>query len=87
MTARNDVTGDKLQTKTTSKDYLDNYDKIFGTPLYNIPPNSWVENNHGHKFFFEYTKDRYAVCREVGGGISHYDIGMKVKISENQNAD
>ena len=44
MTARNDVTGDKIQTKTNSEEYRNNFDNIdFGTPLYNIPPKTWVE--------------------------------------------
>lgn len=30
MTSRNDVTGDKIQTKPTTKEYADNWDKIFG---------------------------------------------------------
>lgn len=35
MTSRNEHTGDKLQTKTPSKDYLDNYDQIFKKPVKN----------------------------------------------------
>lgn len=31
MVTKNDVTGDSIQTKITSKAYLDNYDAIFGT--------------------------------------------------------
>ena len=30
MTARNDITGDKIATKTNSKAYRDNWDAIFG---------------------------------------------------------
>lgn len=30
MTCRNDITGDKIQTKPTTKEYADNWDKIFG---------------------------------------------------------
>lgn len=30
MAAKNDITGDSIRTKGTSKKYLDNYDKIFG---------------------------------------------------------
>ena len=30
MVTKNDVTGDSIQTKVTSKKYLDNYDAIFG---------------------------------------------------------
>jgi len=30
MTAKNDITGDSIKSKITSKSYLDNYDKIFG---------------------------------------------------------
>lgn len=29
MTAVNDITGDKIQTKQTSNAYLDNFDRIF----------------------------------------------------------
>ncbi len=29
MVARNDITGDAIQTKTTSQTYRDNYDNIF----------------------------------------------------------
>lgn len=29
MATKNDITGDSIQSKTTSKEYLDNYDKIF----------------------------------------------------------
>jgi len=29
MVARNDITGDKIQSKDNSKAYSDNYDKIF----------------------------------------------------------
>jgi len=30
MVARNDVTGDKIQTKTTTKEYRDGWDAIYG---------------------------------------------------------
>lgn len=30
MVARNDITGDAIQTKGVSEAYRDNYDKIFG---------------------------------------------------------
>ncbi len=30
MTCRNDITGDKIQTKPTTKEYADNWDRIFG---------------------------------------------------------
>jgi len=30
MTARNDITGDKIQTSVPSKEYKDNWDRIFG---------------------------------------------------------
>lgn len=29
MTARNDITGDKLKSKQTNQNYLDNFDLIF----------------------------------------------------------
>lgn len=29
MTARNDITGDKIQSRKTSTEYLDNFDQIF----------------------------------------------------------
>lgn len=28
--SKNDITGDSIQSKVTSKEYLDNYDRIFG---------------------------------------------------------
>lgn len=30
MAARNDVTGDEIKSKTNSKQYADNWDRIFG---------------------------------------------------------
>ena len=30
MVAKNDITGDKIQTKTTTKEYRDGWDAIFG---------------------------------------------------------
>ena len=30
MASINDITGDSIQTKATTKDYRDNYDRIFG---------------------------------------------------------
>lgn len=30
MVAKNDITGDKIQTKPTTKEYSDNWDRIFG---------------------------------------------------------
>lgn len=33
MTSRNDITGDKIQTTPTTKEYADNYDKIFGITI------------------------------------------------------
>lgn len=30
MVAKNDITGDKIQTKPTTKEYADNWDTIFG---------------------------------------------------------
>lgn len=30
MVARNDITGDSIQSRSSSKAYLDNYDLIFG---------------------------------------------------------
>lgn len=82
MTARNDITGDKLQSKANSTEFVTNYDTIFGTPLYNIPRKSWVETKDGHKFFFDHVDGMYSYCREIGGGISHYSANMKVKICE-----
>ena len=32
MTTRNDITGDKIKSKPPSKEYKDNYDKIFRKP-------------------------------------------------------
>jgi hypothetical protein len=32
MTSRNPITGDKIQTKVTTDEYRDNYDKIFNKP-------------------------------------------------------
>jgi hypothetical protein len=29
MVAKNDITGDSIQSRTSSKQYTDNYDKIF----------------------------------------------------------
>lgn len=29
-TAKNDITGDSIKSKTTSQSYIDNYDSIFG---------------------------------------------------------
>ena len=29
MTSHNEHTGDKIQTKVTTKEYLDNFDKVF----------------------------------------------------------
>lgn len=86
MTAHNDITGDKLQSKVTTKEYADNYDKIFGTPLYNIPRNTWVEcAKTGHKFYFDHLDGMYSYCKEIGGGISHYAADMKVRIAEKQD--
>lgn len=85
MTSHNDITGDKLQSKTNTKEYSDNYEQIFGTPLYNIPRNTWVETNEGHRFFFDHLDGMYSYCKEVGGGISHYNAAMKVKISQDQS--
>jgi hypothetical protein len=31
MTSRNPITGDKIQTKPTTKEYEDNWDRIFGS--------------------------------------------------------
>lgn len=85
MTARNDITGDKLQSKVTTPEYSNNYDAIFGTPLYNIPRRTWVETTEGHRFFFDHLDGAYSFCQEIGGGISHYSANMKVKISKDQS--
>jgi hypothetical protein len=86
MVAHNDITGDKLQTKSNTKEYRNNYDSIFGTPLYNIPNKTWVEcADTGHRFFFDHPDGMYSHCKEVGGGISHYNMCMKVKISGDQS--
>lgn len=80
MTSRNDITGDKLQSKVATKEYADNYDKIYGTPLYNIPNNTWVMRvEDEHVFFFGHIDGAYSYCKEVGGAISHYSASMKVK--------
>ena len=34
MTSHNDITGDKIQTKVTTEEYRDNYDKIFSKEDY-----------------------------------------------------
>jgi hypothetical protein len=86
MTAVNEITGDKLQTKVNTEEYRSNYDNIFGTPLYNIPRQTWVENaDTGHRFFFDHLDGMYSYCKEVGGGISHYAAYMKVRISKDQS--
>lgn len=33
MTARNDITGDSIQSRVPSQQYKDNWDKIFGEAL------------------------------------------------------
>jgi len=50
MTAKNDVTGDLLKSKPTTKQYEDNYDKIFSndrvariTITTNQPVEHWTE--------------------------------------------
>jgi hypothetical protein len=45
MSNRNEITGDKLITKTKSKSYDDNYDKIFGKkePTERNPDPDWDE--------------------------------------------
>lgn len=88
MTTRNDITGDKIQTKVASQDYVNNYDSVFGTPLYNIPRKTWVEAAEtGHRFFFDHIDGMYSYCQEVGGGISHYSANMKVRICQDQDTE
>lgn len=48
MVAKNDITGDKLQSKLNTKEYEDNFDKIFGKKKHNLEraestPNQSVE--------------------------------------------
>jgi len=38
MTSRNDITGDKLQTKPATKQYRDGWEAIFGKAGYPTPP-------------------------------------------------
>lgn len=45
MVAKNDVTGDSIQTKVTSKAYLDNYDTVFGKKDFKIKQKSVTELN------------------------------------------
>tara|TARA_B100001057_G_C22473560_1_gene803598 strand:- start:430 stop:642 length:213 start_codon:yes stop_codon:yes gene_type:complete len=45
MVAKNDVTGDSIQTKVTSKAYLDNYDTVFGKKDFKITQKSVTELN------------------------------------------
>ena len=37
MVAKNDITGDKLQTKVTTQEYRDGWDAIFGKAGYSKP--------------------------------------------------
>lgn len=37
MTSKNDITGDKLQSKLTTKEYRDGWDAIFGKAGYSRP--------------------------------------------------
>jgi hypothetical protein len=37
MAAKNDITGDSIQTKVTSKAYSDGWDKIFGNKEDSLP--------------------------------------------------
>lgn len=36
MTAKNDITGDAIRSRSSSQKYIDNYDKIFRKPNENI---------------------------------------------------
>ncbi len=45
MVTKNDVTGDSIQTKVTSKKYLDNYDAIFGKKNQKVKQKSMTELN------------------------------------------
>ena len=48
-------------------------------PLFKVPKESWVETEDGHRFFFDHLDGMYSYCNEIGGGISHYSCGIKVK--------
>jgi hypothetical protein len=43
MVARNDITGDTIQTKATTDNYRDNYDKIFRKDNTNIEKNEYQD--------------------------------------------
>ena len=49
MTAKNDITGDSIKSKITSKSYLDNYDKIFGVKARKKTPPHSVTQIHTDK--------------------------------------
>lgn len=50
MTSKNDITGDKLQTKAASQEYRNNYDLIFGKSFAYMTPEQahmlsyWIED-------------------------------------------
>lgn len=44
MVAKNDVTGDSIRSKVPSKEYKDNYDKIFGKKEDKEEPKEWPDN-------------------------------------------
>jgi hypothetical protein len=57
MVARNDITGDKIQSKENSKAYEDNYDKIFGKKKKEI----------------DWNEDRIDVIGQNGNDGEHYE--------------
>lgn len=67
-----------IKSKPQTKEFDENYDKIYGIPLYRMQPGQWVKTIDGHKFFFDHLDGMYSYCKEVGGGISHYNASLKV---------
>jgi len=74
-----------IKTKPQTKEYDENYDKIYGIPLWRMTPKQWVKTKDGHKFYFDHVDGAYSLCKEIGGGISHYSASLKVYPDNEQN--
>lgn len=47
MTTKNDITGDRIATKVTSKSYRDNWERIFGKPSF-FPGTDIIDSAETH---------------------------------------
>lgn len=72
MTTKNDITGDLLKSKPTTKDYETNYDRIFGNKSDDRVASITIATNQPVEHWTEEDEKRQDIIGQNGNTGEHY---------------